>query len=35
MPGGASTLEGSAAELAKPRDHAAIRDTLGQVTALL
>ena len=31
----ASTLEGSAAELAKPRDHAAIRDTLGQVTALL
>ena len=31
----ASTLEGSAAELAKPRDHAAIRDALGQVTALL
>ena len=31
----ASTLEGSAAELAKPRDHAAIRDTLSQVTALL
>jgi len=31
----ASALEGSAAALAKPRDHAAVRETLGQVTALL
>ena len=31
----ASALEGFAAELAKPRDHAAVRETLGQVTALL
>jgi hypothetical protein len=31
----ASALEESAAELAKPRDHVAVRETLGQVTALL
>ena len=31
----ASALEGSAAALAKPRDHAAVREMLGQVTALL
>jgi Tetratricopeptide repeat len=31
----ASALEGSAVALAKPRDHAAVREMLGQVTALL
>ena len=31
----ASALEGSAVALAKPRDRAAVRETLGQVTALL
>jgi tetratricopeptide (TPR) repeat protein len=31
----ASTLEGSAAALAKPLDHAALREMLDQVTALL
>ena len=31
----ASALDGAAAALAKPRDHAAVREMLGQVTALL
>lgn len=31
----ASALEGSAVALAKPRDHVAVREMLGQVTALL
>ena len=31
----ASALEGAAVALAKPRDHAAVRGMLGQVTALL
>ena len=31
----ASALEGSAAALAEPQDHAAVREMLGQVTALL
>ena len=31
----ASALEGSAAALAKPWDHVAVREMLGQVTALL